>query len=193
VKKRVGVLALQGDFEAHGRALAAAGAEPTFVRTAHQLAEVDGLILPGGESTTMLKLLHGQEMFEPLREFGRTHPVFGTCAGVILMASHVTHPEQESLGLMDLTIERNGYGRQIDSTVRRVEASYDFAKRTYPGTLEIVFIRAPIIRECGTNVKVLAECQGQAILVEQNMHLGATFHPELSSDTRVHGLFLSKL
>jgi 5'-phosphate synthase pdxT subunit len=191
--KKAGVLALQGDFGAHGKALAAAGAVPVFVRTPEELAQVDGLILPGGESTTMLNLLHREGMFEPLREFGRTKPIFGTCAGIILLAADVTHPRQESLGLMDLTVERNGYGRQIDSTVDHVEPTSDFEKRTSPGKLETIYIRAPLIRRCGPEVNVLAEYQGHPVLVEQNMHLGATFHPELSGDVRVHRLFLSKL
>lgn len=191
--RKAGILALQGDFEAHGKALAQAGAEPVFVRTPEELADVDGLILPGGESTTMLNLLHREGLFEPLREFGRTKPIFGTCAGIILLAKDVTHPHQESLGLMDLTVERNAYGRQIDSTVDRVEPKYDFEERTSAGSLETVFIRAPMIRRCGPGVKVLAEYRGQPVLVEQNLHLGSTFHPELSRDVRVHTLFLSKL
>jgi 5'-phosphate synthase pdxT subunit len=193
LRKKVGVLALQGDFEAHGKALAEAGAEAVYVRGPEQLAGVDGLILPGGESTTMLNLLHREGLFEPLREFGETKPIFGTCAGVILLAQHVTHPEQESLGLMDLTVERNGYGRQIDSAVGKIGPAADFEQRTSPGKLETVFIRAPIIRRCGPDVRVLAEYHGYPVLVEQNLHLGATFHPELSTDARVHQLFLSKL
>lgn len=192
-KKRIGVLALQGDFEAHARALASAGADPVLVRTPQQLHEIDGLVLPGGESTTMLNLLHRLEMFGPLREFGQSKPVFGTCAGVILLATDVTHPRQESLNLMDLTVERNGYGRQIDSTVGQIEPAEDFAKRTEPGSLEAVFIRAPVILRAGTGVTVLAEYRGHPVLVEQGHHLGATFHPELSSDVRVHKLFLGKV
>lgn len=183
--KRIGVLALQGDFEAHEKALAKAGAEPVTVRTPRELRSVDGLVLPGGESTTMLNLLHRLEMFEPLREFGKSKPIFGTCAGVILLAKQVTHPEQESLNLMDLTVERNGYGRQIDSSVGDI--------RFGPDKLEAVFIRAPVILRTGPDVKVLAEYRGHPVLVEQGLHLGATFHPELSSDVRVHRLFLDKL
>lgn len=193
MKKRIGVLALQGDFEAHGKALAKAGAEAVLVRTPEQLQNVDGLVLPGGESTTMLNLLHRLEMFEPLREFGQSKPIFGTCAGVILLAQQVTHPEQESLNLMDLTVERNGYGRQIDSSVGEIEPADDFAERTSPGKLETVFIRAPVILRAGPEVKVLAERDGHPVLVEQGRHLGATFHPELSSDGRVHQLFVSKV
>lgn len=193
MKKRIGVLALQGDFDAHGKALVNAGAEPIFVRTAEQLRTVDGLVLPGGESTTMLKLLTRLEMFEPLREFGKSKPIFGTCAGVILLANDVTHPEQESLGLMDLSVQRNGYGRQVDSSVHQIEPSDEFSNRTAPGKLETVFIRAPVIRHTGPAVKVLAEYNGLPVLVEQGRHLGATFHPELCADTRVHKLFLDKV
>jgi len=191
--KRVGVLALQGDFEAHGRALACAGAEPVLTRTASDLDGLDGLVIPGGESTTMLKLMKAEGMVGPLVEFGQKRPIFGTCAGAILLASEVTHPAQPSLGLMDLTVERNAYGRQIDSRVTHVTPEPDFAQRTQPGDLEAVFIRAPIIRRVGAKAKVLAAYQGDPVLVEQGRHLVATFHPELSSDMRVHELFISKL
>jgi 5'-phosphate synthase pdxT subunit len=191
--KKVGVLALQGDFEAHSQALARAGAEPLLSRTASDLADLDGLVIPGGESTTMLKLLHVEKLFEPLADFGRRRPIFGTCAGAILLASEVTHPAQPSLGLMNLTVERNGYGRQIDSRVTRIVPEPEFAERTHSGDLEAVFIRAPIIRRVGPEAHVLATYQGDPVLVEQGRHLVATFHPELSSDTRVHDLFLCKL
>jgi 5'-phosphate synthase pdxT subunit len=191
--KRVGVLALPGDFEAHSQALARVGAEPVLARTASDLDGLDGLVIPGGESTTMLKLMNIEGMIRPLVEFGQKRPIFGTCAGAILLASEVTHPAQPSLGLMDLTVERNGYGRQIDSRVAQVTPEPGFAQRTQPGDLEAVFIRAPIIRRMGVNAKVLAVYQGAPVLVEQGRHLAATFHPELSSDSRVHELFLSKL
>jgi 5'-phosphate synthase pdxT subunit len=191
--KKVGVLALQGDFAAHGAALERAGAEPVFVRKPEQLADLDGMVIPGGESTTMLKLLHHDGLFEALAEFGRRKPMFGTCAGAILLANDVSHPAQESLGLMDLSVERNGYGRQIDSRVTQIDPDPDFAKRTAPGKLEAVFIRAPIIRRAGGEAKVLARYAGDPVLVEQGPHLAATFHPELTSDLRVHELFLQKL
>lgn len=193
MNKRIGVLALQGDFEAHAKALANAGADPVLVRTPHELLNVDGLVLPGGESTTMLNLLNRLDMFEPLREFGKSKPIFGTCAGVILLAGQVTHPGQESLNLMDLTVERNGYGRQIDSIVGEIDPTDDFSKRVGAGKLETVFIRAPVILRAGPQVAVLAEHRGHPVLVEQGRHLGATFHPELSSDARVHKLFLDKV
>jgi 5'-phosphate synthase pdxT subunit len=191
--KKVGVLALQGDFAAHGAALERAGAEPVYVRERSQFADLDGMVIPGGESTTMLKLLHYDELFEALMEFGRRKPVFGTCAGAILLASDVSHPAQESLGLMDLSVERNGYGRQIDSRVAEIDPDPEFAKRTAPGKLEAVFIRAPIIRRTGSGAKVLARYAGDPVLVEQGPHLVATFHPELTADLRVHELFLQKL
>jgi len=141
----------------------------------------------------MLKLLNAERMVEPLTEFGRERPIFGTCAGAILLASEVTHPEQPSLALMDLTVERNAYGRQIDSRVAHLTPEPDFARRTHAGDLEAVFIRAPIIRHMGRDARVLATYQGDPVLVEQGRHLVATFHPELSSDARVHELFVSKL
>jgi 5'-phosphate synthase pdxT subunit len=193
MKKKVGVLALQGDFEAHSQALERAGAEPSLARTASNLEDLDGLVIPGGESTTMLKLLHIENLFEPLVDFGRHRPIFGTCAGAIQMATDVTHPAQPSLGLMNLTVERNGYGRQIDSRVVHIAPEPEFNERTHSGDLEAVFIRAPIIRRVGPEAHVLATYQGDPVLVEQGRHLVATFHPELSSDTRVHDLFVSKL
>jgi pyridoxal 5'-phosphate synthase pdxT subunit len=195
--KKVGVLALQGDFAAHGAALERAGAEPVLVREAEQLTALDGLIIPGGESTTMLKLLRYEGLFDTLAEFGRRRPIFGTCAGAILLAKDVSNPAQESLGLMDLSVERNAYGRQIDSRVTEIEPGEDFAARTAPykldAKLEAVFIRAPIIRRTGPGVKVLARYAGDPVLVEEGRHLAATFHPELTSDARVHHLFLDKL
>lgn len=191
--KKAGVLALQGDFEAHGRALERAGATAVFVRTAKDLAGLDGLILPGGESTTMLKLLREEGLMEPLAEFGRHKPMFGTCAGAILLASEVSNPAQASLGLLDIDVERNGYGRQIDSRVARLQPETEFGARTHPGELEAVFIRAPIIRRVGPQTRVLASYNGTPVLAEEGKHLVATFHPELTGDTRVHQLFVSKL
>lgn len=182
---KVGVLALQGDFEAHEKALERAGAQAVQVRTAEELKTVDALVIPGGESTTMLKLLDFMDLKEPLRGFVATKPVFGTCAGAILLAKDVLNPVQESFGAMDLTVERNAYGRQIDSRVAQVP--YE------GGEMEAVFIRAPIIRRTGPGVRVLAEYEGDPVLVEEGRHLVATFHPELTKDSRVHKLFLSKI
>jgi 5'-phosphate synthase pdxT subunit len=191
--KKVGILALQGDFEAHAKALERAGAEPILIRSAEELKRIDGLVIPGGESTTMLKLLNFMDLKEPLLEFAREKPVFGTCAGAILLAQEVRNPAQESLGLMDLTVERNGYGRQIDSRVVNIHPDENFQLRAGAGDVEAVFIRAPIIRRTGPDVRVLAQYEGDPVLVEQGRHLVATFHPELTQDSRVHKLFLSKL
>jgi 5'-phosphate synthase pdxT subunit len=186
-KKKIGVLALQGDFEAHAKALARAGAEPVEVRSAEDLQRVDGLIIPGGESTTMWKLLEEEKLLEPLREFGSRRPIFGTCAGAILLATGVSNPPQPSLGLMDIDVERNGYGRQLDSRIATLQPE------GLTGDLEAVFIRAPIIRRVGGDAKVLASYRGDPVLVEQGRHLVATFHPELTDDTRVHLMFLEKI
>ena len=188
------MFALQGDFAAHGAAVERLGAEPVYVREASQFPGIDGLILPGGESTTMLKLL-GYEpgLLDALTEFGQRKPMFGTCAGAILMANEVSNPEQESLRVMDIGVERNAYGRQIDSRVVEIEPAAEFYERTSPGKLEAVFIRAPIIRRAGDGTKVLVSYNGDPVLVEQGRHLVATFHPELTSDSRVHRLFLEKL
>ena len=191
--KRVGVLSLQGDFAAHGAAIARAGAEPIYVRQPEQFRAIDGLVIPGGESTTMLKLLHSDGLMDALAEFGRHKPVFGTCAGAILMATEVWNPPQESLALMDIGVERNAYGRQIDSRVTVLDPEPEFEKRTAPGKLEAVFIRAPVIRRVNGGGKVLARYAGDPVLVEQGRHLVATFHPELTADSRVHALFLEKL
>ena len=190
---RVGVLALQGDFEAHQRAFHDVGVETVQVRGAADLEPLDALVIPGGESTTMLKLMEIESLIEPLRRFGNTKPIFGTCAGAILLAREVTLPEQASLGLVDLTVERNAYGRQLDSRVATIDAEPALVARTAAGPMEAVFIRAPIIRRTGPGVTVLARFHGDPVLVEQGRHLVATFHPELTSDRRVQRLFLEKL
>lgn len=191
--KRVGVLALQGDFEAHQKALERAGAEAVPVRTAAELEGVDGLVIPGGESTTMLLIMRDEGLFEPLQKFGETRPVFGTCAGAILVASEVSHPAQASLGLVDIAVERNAYGRQLDSRVVNLEPEPAFRDEAGSGSLEAVFIRAPIIQKTGPDVKVYLRYQGDPVLISQGRHLVATFHPELTSDSRVHKLFLDRL
>ena len=179
---RLGVLALQGDYQAHTKAFREAGVEPFEVRTADELKQADALVLPGGESTTMLKLLHREKLWDGLREFVSSKPVFATCAGAILLAQQVTKPAQESLGAVDIDVERNGYGRQLQSSVEKVP---------FEGVdLEAVFIRAPIIRRTGAAVEVLASHNGHPVLVRQGKRLVATFHPELSSDRRLQRLFL---
>lgn len=181
----VGVLALQGDFEAHRRAVERAGGCPFEVRTAEDLRLIDGLIIPGGESTTMLKLLDLENMLEPIRSFGEQKPIFGTCAGAILLAKEVLHPPQPSLGLMDITVERNGYGRQIDSRIAEIDLDGK--------TTEAVFIRAPIIRSAGPDTKVLATYAGNPVLVEHGKHLASTFHPELAAGFDIHERFIRKV
>jgi len=179
------VLALQGDFHAHLKALKKAGAEALEVRSAADLSAIDGLVIPGGESTTMLKLLEVENLFGPLAYFGHNKPIFGTCAGAILLASEVENPAQASLGLMDLTVVRNGYGRQIDSRIAQIDIGGK--------PVEAVFIRAPIIKRVGAGAQVLSAYDGNAVLVEQGRHLVATFHPELTSDFTVHRYFVDKV
>ena len=180
----IGVLALQGAYEAHAQTLRMLGATPKLIRTPEDLEGVAGLIMPGGESTTMLKFLERNGFFEVLQNFVRTIPTFGTCAGAILLASHVEHPAQKSLGALDITVERNAYGRQIDSTILKAETVLP------GGPLEMVFIRAPRITRIGPGVETLASREGFPVLVRSGHLLAATFHPELSDDTRIHKLFL---
>ena len=181
---RIGVLALQGDFEAHARALREAGAEPVPVRLPAHLDGIAGLVIPGGESTTLLKLAGRDGMFEALRDFARAMPVFGTCAGCILLARRVRNPEQQSLAALDATVERNAYGRQTESAILETPTALP------GGPLETVYIRAPRIAGIGPGVEVLAERDGAPVLVREGRLLAATFHPELSADRRVHRLFL---
>ncbi len=181
---RIGVLAIQGDYEAHAQALREAGAEPVLVRKPEQLSEIDGLIIPGGESTTFLKFLERDRFLASLQDFVRSRPTFGTCAGCILLATEVTHPPQQSLGVLRATVERNAYGRQIDSSIHTADT------RLPGGPLEMVYIRAPRIVKTGPGVQILAERDGFPVLVEQGNILAATFHPELSSDRRVHQRFV---
>ena len=180
----IGVLALQGDYEAHARAFASAGARTVLVRKPEELKGLDGLVLPGGESTTMLKFLEKKGFFDTLGEFVSTTPCFATCAGCILVARQVLHPKQRSLGVLDATVERNAYGRQIDSTILTLPTELP------GGPLEMVFIRAPRITRVGPGVEVLAQRDGFPALVRQGHLLVATFHPEMTSDTRVQQLFL---
>jgi len=187
--KPVGILALQGDYAMHAKMLDRIAAPWKLVKHASELEEVSGLILPGGESTTMLKFFEGEGMGEAIKRFaGAGQPVFGTCAGAILLAREVSNPPQESLGLLDIAIERNAYGRQVDSSVRKGECP-EIASQP----LEMVFIRAPIIRRTGPGVRVLGRCDDLPVLVEQGNLLAATFHPELTQDETLHRYFLTKL
>src|ERR1700728_749147 len=173
----IGVLALQGDFDAHRRRLEELGAKVVLVKKPEQLDGIDGLVIPGGESGTFLKLL-GDDGFAKLKEFVHVKPTFGTCAGAILLATEVENPKQAGLGALDIRIRRNAYGRQIDSSIRE--------GRLGDSPLEMVFIRAPKIERVGPNVEVIATEGNDPVAVRQGKVIAATFHPELSDDTRVH-------
>lgn len=178
---KIGVLALQGDFDAHRKRLEQLGAEVVLVRKPEQLDEIDGLVIPGGESGTFLNLL-GEAGFERLKQFVRVKPTFGTCAGAILLANEVENPMQVGLGALDIRIRRNAYGRQIDSSIRTGKFGNS--------PLEMVFIRAPKIERVGPEVEVVATEGGDPVAVRQGRVMASTFHPELSDDTRVHRAFL---
>ena len=178
---KIGVLALQGDFDAHRRRLEELGAEVVLVKKPEQLDDIAGLVIPGGESGTFLKLL-GEAGFAKLRDFVRARPTFGTCAGAILLASEVENPQQAGLGALDITVRRNAYGRQIDSSIRE--------GRLLNSPIEMVFIRAPKIERVGTGVEVIATEGNDPVLVRKGKTIAATFHPELSDDRRIHQYFL---
>lgn len=187
-RKPIGILALQGDFAMHAQILDRIAAPWKLVKHAPELREVSGLIMPGGESTTMLKFIGSERMGEAIKDFAAAgKPIFGTCAGAILLAREVLNPPQDRLGLLDIAIERNAYGRQIESSVRSGECP---ELADHP--LEMVFIRAPIIRRVGAGVRVLGRCDGLPVLVEQDNVLAATFHPELTEDETIHRYFLRK-
>jgi 5'-phosphate synthase pdxT subunit len=178
---RIGVLAIQGDFNAHKKRLEQLGAEVVLVRKPEQLAQIDGLVIPGGESGAFLKIL-GEEGFARLKEFVRVKPTFGTCAGAIMLAKEVSNPPQPGLGALDIRIRRNAYGRQIDSSIRTGKLG--------DSPLEMVFIRAPKIEQLGPSVEVVATEGNDPVVVREGKAMAATFHPELSDDTRVHQKFL---
>lgn len=187
--KPVGILAVQGDFAMHGKMLDTLGIPWTLVKHATDLDAVSGLIMPGGESTTMLKLFALEGLDSAIKDFAaQGKPIFGTCAGAILLAKEVLKPPQEKLGLIDIGVERNAYGRQVDSSVR-VGDCPDLADHP----VEMVFIRAPIIRRVGDGVRVLGRCGDLPVLVEQGNILAGTFHPELTDDQTVHRYFVKKL
>jgi pyridoxal 5'-phosphate synthase pdxT subunit len=181
----IGVLAIQGDYEAHAKALQRLGASHTYVRRPEDLADADAIILPGGESSTHLKVMTEEGLFAALKDFAeKGGAFFGTCAGAILLAREVHGPAQASLGLLDITILRNGYGRQLASDVHMGKTKL----RKEP--LEMVFIRAPIIESVGQGIEVLAEEAGHPVLVREGRVMAATFHPELTDDSTVHEHFL---
>lgn len=181
----IGVLALQGDYDAHRQTLSRLGVSSVLVRKPEELNSIDGLVIPGGESSTFLKFLEREGFLSKLRDFVSQKPTFGTCAGAILLAREVVNPPQESLGALDISIQRNAYGRQIDSSI--------ITGPTKLGgiPMEMVFIRAPRIQRTGRGVEVLALREDDPVLVKQGQVLAATFHPELSADTRVHELFVN--
>jgi len=177
----IGVLAIQGDFDAHKKRLEQLGADVVLVRKPEQLDQIDGLVIPGGESGAFLKIL-GEEGFAKLKQYVRVKPTFGTCAGAIMLAKEVTNPDQPGLGALDIRIRRNAYGRQVDSSIR--------TGRLGESPLEMVFIRAPKIERMGSGVEVIATEGNDPVVVREGKTMAATFHPELSDDTRVHQKFL---
>jgi 5'-phosphate synthase pdxT subunit len=185
VSLKIGILAVQGDFEAHAAMLKDLGAETAEVRTVADLETCDGLVLPGGESTTQLQFLQEEGLYEAIRKFAEDgRAIFGTCAGAILLANEVKNPAQGSLGLLDMTVLRNAYGRQVASDV------FYGSSKLKREPMEMVFIRGPIIDRTGPLLDVLAEYAGKPVLVQKGNLLAATFHPELTSDTTVHEYFL---
>ncbi len=189
MKPRVGILALQGDVPEHARAVEQAGAEAVLVRRPAALGDVDALIIPGGESTTIGKLLDRYELMEPIRERARAGmPILGTCAGLILLAREIEGSEQPRLGLLDITVRRNAYGRQVESFETDVGVPVLGAE-----PVRAVFIRAPRVTRTGTEVEVLAEAEGAPILVRQDRLIGAAFHPEMAGEARLHRFLLDQL
>ncbi len=198
---KIGVLALQGDFDAHRRRLEELGAEVVLVKKPEQLDDIDGLVIPGGESGTFLKLL-GDEGFEKLKQFVHAKPTFGTCAGAILLATEVENPQQKGLGAINIRIRRNAYGRQIDSSIRQGKlisnrsiaggsiSDRSAGENSADSPLEMVFIRAPKIEHVGDGVEILATEGNDPVAVRQGKTMAATFHPELSADPRIHQAFL---
>lgn len=185
---KVGILSVQGDFAAHAGMLHSLGADTIEVRSPRDLSSCDALILPGGESTTQLQFLKEEGLFEAIRRFAAAErPVFGTCAGAILLATEVKNPNQDSLRLLDMTVLRNAYGRQLASDVVHGTAELPAHEKS----LEMVFIRAPIIERVGPDVEILAEYDGKPTLVRRGNMLASTFHPELTSDPAVHQYFLN--
>lgn len=186
---KIGILALQGDFELHGRMLSTLSVDVAYIRKPDQLNSCNGLIIPGGESTTLTKLMWGAGLFDPIVSFAKNNPVFGTCAGLIVLATDLVNYDLDTLGLIDLSVERNAYGRQIDSFIDPVEICIDEKTDFFEG----VFIRAPKIVTIGENVKVLGTHDDNMVLVESEQVFVATFHPELTDDVRIHQYFVDKI
>ncbi len=188
---KIGVLALQGAFAKHGDVLRKLGAEPILVKKPEDLNNIDGLIIPGGESTTILRQIHFIDLFPPLRNFVKTKPIFGTCAGLILMSREIlASPEVNPLQALDIAVERNAFGRQAESFGTQLEISLPTEHRfLFPA----IFIRAPRIKQLGANVKILASFENEPVLIQEGIHLGSSFHPELTEDGRIHSYFLSQI
>ena len=184
--RRIGVLALQGDFAKHLTMLDSLGVETLPVKKPEQLESCAGLIIPGGETTTLTKLMVKYGFYEPLREFGRKFPVMGTCAGAILVAKNVDDSRVQPLGLIDISVKRNAYGRQVDSFIADIQTSMFEDPPTFPA----VFIRAPKIAATHNGVEILMSCQGEPVMVREKNILAVTFHPELTNDNRIHRYFL---
>ncbi len=186
---KVGILAVQGDYSEHRRVLNGLEIEPRLVKHASELEGLAGLILPGGESTTMLKFVVGESLMEPIRQFHEDGgALFGTCAGAILLAKEASSPKQESLGLMDISIERNGYGRQLESRI-----AHEACPALGEPLVEMVFIRAPVVHRVGPGVEVLAYHRQDPVFVRQGRIMATTFHPELSTGSRVHSFFVHQV
>ena len=185
----IGILALQGDFEKHGQMMALLGHQTLLVRTIEQLHSCAGLIIPGGESTTLTKLMKKHNLWEPVRQFSREKPVFGTCAGLIVLAKKAVRNNVETLGLIDIQVIRNAYGRQVDSFIDTVTLKLGGDESTFEG----VFIRAPKIVSLGKDVVPLAWHGDDVVMAEKGNVLVAAFHPELTSDTKVHEYFAKKI
>ncbi len=185
----IGILALQGDFAKHQSKIVDLGARAVLVRTEEQLDDCDGLIIPGGESTTLIKLMKKHDMWDAVKEFARHKPVYGTCAGCILVADSIVEMDQDSLKLIDIAVQRNAYGRQVDSFIDDIKLQLNGKADSMEG----VFIRAPKMVSIGEHVTPLAWHKNDVILAEQGHILVGTFHPELTDDGRIHQYFLQKI
>lgn len=185
----IGILAIQGDFEKHKQAISKLGEEAVLVRTKAELDSCEGLIIPGGESTTLTNLLKKHGLWDEIRVFASARPIFGTCAGLIILAARVNKNHVQTLGLIDITVERNAYGRQVNSFIDDVEININGTEKHFEG----VFIRAPRIVELGKGVVPLAHHNQDVVMAEQDNILVATFHPELTDDLLVHRYFVEKV
>ena len=186
---QIGVLAIQGDFDKHLQMLQKLKVDALPVKTASQLIDCTGLILPGGESTTFINLLHKHDLWEEIKSFAQNKPIFGTCAGLIVLANKVTKNHVETMGVINIEVDRNAYGRQVDSFIDNIQLDFNTGKFDFEG----VFIRAPKIRQIGQDVKPLGWHGQDVVLAEQDNILVATFHPELTEDKAVHEYFVKKV